>query len=465
MKIYLDTIGCRLNQAEIETYARQFRLAGHELVPTPEQADLAVINTCTVTVQADADSRQKLRQMARSGVQQIIATGCWATLHPEEAAALPAVRSVVPNELKDLLVPDLLQLPLAAFDLEPTVSPPSVGVRIEREPLPGARLRTRAFIKAQDGCDNHCTYCITTLARGKGRSQPVEAVRTDVLAAFRGGAQEVVLTGVHLGSWGQDFDPPHGKSTFGGRPHGKSTFGGRPHSKSTFGGRPQRLSQLVQAILRETDIPRLRLSSLEPWDLDQEFFGMWQDPRLCRHLHLPLQSGCSATLRRMARKTTPEAFAALLSEARAAIPGVAITTDIMVGFPGEDEAEFAESLAFVQAMQFAAGHVFTFSERPGTAAVRLPDRVPHPVRKARSACMRTVLAGSAAAYREAFVGCTLPVLWESTHGLGPQGWELSGLTDNYLRVTAHSPEPLWNCISEVKLLSIEEDGMRGELLS
>jgi len=453
MKIYLDTIGCRLNQAEIETYARQFRLAGHELVPSPEQADLAVINTCAVTVQADADSRQKLRQMARSGVQQIIATGCWATLHPEEAAALPAVRSVVPNELKDLLVPDLLQLPLAAFDLEPTVSPPLVGVptvspplvgvRIEREPLPGARLRTRAFIKAQDGCDNHCTYCITTLARGKGRSQPVEAVRADVLAAFRGGAQEVVLTGVHLGSWGQDFDPPHGTST--------------------FGGCPQRLSQLVQAILRETDIPRLRLSSLEPWDLDQEFFGMWQDPRLCRHLHLPLQSGCSATLRRMARKTTPEAFAALLSEARAAIPGVAITTDIMVGFPGEDEAEFAESLAFVQAMQFAAGHVFTFSERPGTAAVRLPGQVTHPVRKARSARMRTVLAESAAAYREAFVGCTLPVLWESTHGLGPQGWELSGLTDNYLRVTAHSPEPLWNCITPVTMTGTTDDGMLGQL--
>ena len=135
----------------------------------------------------------------------------------------------------------------------------------------------------------------------------------------------------------------------------------------------------------------------------------------------------------------------------------------MAGFPGEDETEFAESLAFVRAMHFAAGHVFTFSERPGTAAVRLPDQVPHPVRKLRSAQMRQVLAESAAAYRARFVGCTLPVLWESTHGLGPQGWELSGLTDNYLRVTAQSPEPLWNRITEVTLSGMTEHGLQGQL--
>jgi threonylcarbamoyladenosine tRNA methylthiotransferase MtaB len=423
MKIYLDTIGCRLNQAEIETYARQFRLAGHELVSSPEEADLAVVNTCTVTNKADADSRQKLRRIARSGVPQIVATGCWVTLHPDEAAALPSVRCVVPNDLKDLLVPNLLQLPLAAFDQEP----------LARQPLPGARLRTRAFIKAQDGCDNRCTYCITALARGKGRSQSIEAVCKDVLSAIQGGAQEVVLTGVHLGSWGHDFTPS------------------------------QRLSQLVRSILAETGIPRLRLSSLEPWDLDAEFFALWEEPHLCRHLHLPLQSGCAATLHRMARKTTPEAFAALLASARLAIPSVAITTDIMVGFPGEDELEFNESLAFVQAMQFASGHVFTFSERPGTTAVSLPDQVPYSVRKQRSAQMRLALAESAAAYRKGFVGCTLPVLWESTHGYNSHGWRLSGLTDNYLRITAYSPDPLRNQISLVTLTHTTEDGLLGQL--
>lgn len=425
MKIYLDTIGCRLNQAEIESFARQFRLAGHELVSTPQQADLAVINTCTVTQRADSDSRAKLRQMARAGVEQIVATGCWATLHPEEAAGLPGIHRVVPNAVKDLLVPDLLEIPLAAFDLEP----------LEREPLPGARQRTRAFVKAQDGCDNRCTFCITTLARGSERSQSVEAVLADVRSALRGGVQEVVLTGVHLGSWGHDFTPG------------------------------QRLSQLVQAVLAEPELKRLRLSSLEPWDLDGEFFGLWEDLRLCRHLHLPLQSGCAATLRRMARKTTPESFASLLDRARRTIPGVAITTDIMVGFPGEDEAEFSDSLAFVQSMHFASGHVFTYSERHGTAGVRLPGGVLHAIRKERSASVRRALDESAAAYRAGFVGSILPVLWESTHGYGPDGWELSGLTDNYLRIRAHSPEPISNCITMVKLTGVTKEGLQGQLLT
>ena len=424
MKVYLDTIGCRLNQAEIESFARQFRLAGHELVSSPDQADLAVINTCTVTRRADADSRQKLHQMERAGVEQIVATGCWVTLHPEEAQTLPGIQRIVPNDLKDRLVSDLLQIPQAAFDLDP----------IEREPLPGARGRTRAFIKVQDGCDNRCTFCITTLARGNGRSRAAATVLADVQAALRGEAQEVVLTGVHLGSWGKDFAPP------------------------------QHLRHLVQTVLAATDLHRLRLSSLEPWDLDAEFFELWSDPRLCRHLHLPLQSGCAATLRRMARKTTPESFTDLVAAARAAIPSVAITTDIIVGFPGEDEAEFADSLAFVQAMQFAGGHVFAYSERPGTAAMRLPGAVPHSVRKERSLRMRLALAESSAAYRAGFVSSSLPVLWESTHGFGPQGWELSGLTDNYLRVSAFSPEPISNRIMMVNLTSVIDDGMQGQLV-
>jgi threonylcarbamoyladenosine tRNA methylthiotransferase MtaB len=421
LKIYLDTIGCRLNQAEIEAYARQFRAAGHYLVARPEEADLAVINTCSVTVQADADSRQKIRQMSRSGVAQIVVTGCWGTLNPQVAASLPGVSHVIPNLDKDSLVASLLEIPLEAFNLEP----------IEREPLPGARMRTRAFIKVQDGCNNRCAFCITTLARGVGRSRSVTDVLADINAALRGGAQEVVLTGVHLGSWGQDF------------------------------ASPLHLDHLVKAILDQTDTPRLRLSSLEPWDIGEDFFHLWEDPRLCRHLHLPLQSGSAATLRRMARKTVPEAYAALVTAARSAIPEVAITTDVMVGFPGEDDAEFAESLAFVREMQFAAGHVFTYSARPGTAAARMTPQVPHPVRKARSAQMRAALAEAAAAYRARFVGREMFVLWESATSQEPEGWQLSGLTDNYLRVTARAPEPLWNRITPVRLTAIGEDGLQG----
>lgn len=421
MRVYLDTVGCRLNQSEIETFARQFGALGYTLVASPEEADLAVINTCAVTAEAASDSRQKIRQAARAGAKEIAVTGCWSTLQPEAAAALPGVRHVIPNARKDRLVAEVLRLPEEVFDLEPLV----------RQPLPGARLRTRAFIKVQDGCDNRCTFCITTVARGPGRSRPVAEVLADVQGALMGGCQEIVLTGVHLGSWGQDFSPP------------------------------LHLRHLVQAILRETDVPRLRLSSLEPWDLDEQFFALWEDSRLCRHLHLPLQSGCAATLRRMARKTTPESFAALVAAARALIPGVAITTDIIVGFPGETQAEFNESLEFVRAMKFAGGHVFTYSARPGTVAARMPNQVPHPIRKERNAQMRAVLAESAAAYQKAFLGHVLPVLWESAAALGPEGWRMSGLTDNYLRVSAYAPQHLWNRITPVRLTGLASDGLQG----
>jgi len=433
MKIYLDTIGCRLNQAEIERYARQFRATGHTLVATPEQADLAVVNTCSVTAAAASDSRQKIRQAARAGVEDIVVTGCWSTLKPQEAAALPGVSRLVTNADKDRLVPDLLQMPAEAFDLEP----------IERQLIPGARLRTRAFIKAQDGCDNRCTFCVTTLARGPGRSRTIAEVLADVRAAIQeddpstegglSGAKEIVLTGVHLGSWGQDFSPA------------------------------LNLCDLVRAILEYTDSPRLRLSSLEPWDLRADFFALWADPRLCRHLHLPLQSGSAATLRRMARKTTPPSFASLVEAARSAIPGLAITTDVIVGFPGESEVEFAGSLAFVDEMRFAGGHAFTFSARSGTAAARMPDQVPHSLRKERNAQLRAVFEKSAAAYQDSFLGQVLPVLWESAAGLGPDGWELSGLTDNYLRVSARAPRQLWNQITPVYLASPCAGGLQGTI--
>ncbi|HSQ25575.1 MAG TPA: tRNA (N(6)-L-threonylcarbamoyladenosine(37)-C(2))-methylthiotransferase MtaB [Anaerolineales bacterium] len=422
MNIFLDTVGCRLNQAEIEQYARQFRAAGHLLVARADQADLVVINTCTVTAAAASDSRQKVRQASRKGAGQIVLTGCWSTLKPDEAVALPGVSRVINNQQKDKLVQEILEIQTELFDQEP----------LERQPIPGTRTRTRAFIKAQDGCDNRCTFCITTLARGEGRSRPIQEILADIQATNP--AQEIVLTGVHLGSWGQDLSPQ------------------------------LPLRHLVEQVLERTGAARLRLSSLEPWDLDEQFFELWGDPRLCRQLHLPLQSGCERTLRRMARKTTPEAFAELVQAARQAIPGVAITTDIITGFPGEDEQEFEESLAFVQEMQFADGHVFTYSARSGTAAARMPGQIPQPTRKQRNARMREVLAESALTYQTSFLGQTLPVLWESAASLGPQGWEFTGLTGNYLRVFAHSQQQLWNQVTPVVLEKLDERGFHGRIL-
>jgi threonylcarbamoyladenosine tRNA methylthiotransferase MtaB len=433
MKIFLDSVGCRLNQSEIEKFASQFRAAGHVIVDQASEADYIVVNTCAVTAEAASDSRQKIRQAARAAAgrttaAEIIATGCWVSLDEQGAGALPGVTRVVNNVAKDHLVSQVLDLPEEVFDLEP----------VAREPLPGAHLRTRAFIKVQDGCDNHCTFCITRIARGAGRSRTVEEVLRDVQGALDGGAHEIVLTGVHLGSWGQDF--------------------------ASEGSRTFHLSDLVEALLAKTAVARLRLSSLEPWDLDAHFFSLWSDSRLCRHLHLPLQSGSAEVLHRMARKTTPETFASLVAAARAASPDIAITTDLIAGFPGETETAFQEGLEFVRQMDFASGHVFTYSSRPGTAAARMAGQVPMEVRKQRNALLREAVAETGARYRQKFVGQDLEVLWEATDSFGPSGWRLHGLTDNYLRVTAVAPDRLWNQLSRVHLTEVDADGLIGQIL-
>jgi threonylcarbamoyladenosine tRNA methylthiotransferase MtaB len=427
MKIYLDTIGCRLNQSEIESMARGFRAVGHEIVTSAEMADMAVVNTCAVTNEAAADSRAKIRQMARAGVNEIVATGCWATLQPQQALELPNVTKVVLNDRKDQLVADVLNLPKESFDLEP----------IAREPLPGLHRRTRAFIKVQDGCDNRCTFCVTTIARGEGRSRPVADIIRDIQWALAGGTKEIVLTGVHLGSWGYDF---------------------KAH-----------LKVLIKAILRETDVPRLRLSSLEPWDLDADFFSLWSasssSARLMPHLHLPLQSGCESTLRRMARKTTPRSFRELVAAARGAIPDVAITTDIIAGFPGETDEEFAESLAFVREMDFAGGHVFTYSPRPGTGAAKMKGQIKPEIRKQRNHILHDALEESAKAYRQKFLGQTMSVLWESVSEVGDGGWQMEGLTENYLRVNAFAPSPRWNEIDTVYVDELSEGRLKGVIIN
>jgi threonylcarbamoyladenosine tRNA methylthiotransferase MtaB len=423
MKVFLDMVGCRLNQSELENYARQFRMAGHSLVSKPELADMIVLNTCTVTAAAASDSRQKIRQAGRSGASQVIVTGCWSSLHEAEAASFPGVTRLIGNMEKDDLVPTVLDLPAVDF----------ASRSIKREPIPGARQRSRAFIKVQDGCDNHCTYCITTLARGVGRSRKIPEILADVRSAQQGGAKEIVLTGVHLGSWGYDFEP---------------------HSS---------LLELVKALLSETEIPRIHLSSIEPWDISPGFFQLWRDPRLCRHLHLPLQSGSRATLKRMGRKITPQAYANIVQHARGAIPGVAITTDIIVGFPGETEKEFLESTAFIEEMAFTQAHIFTYSAMPGTAAARLPDQIPMTMAKQRNALLRQVAQKSSSQFLEAQLGQELLVLWEKVTPIKVAQWQLSGLTDNYLRIRAISPTPCANQIMPVRVTGISQGELTGEV--
>jgi len=417
-------IGCRLNQSEIEIMARQFTAAGHSLVGDPVEADLAVVNTCTVTAAAAADSRKTIRRIARSGVDRIISTGCWSSINPELAHELPGVTQVVSNQDKDRLVSDLLSLDQNVFEEEP----------LKRVPIPGSRLRTRAFIKVQDGCRHNCTFCITTIARGDSQSESPENVIKDIKAAHRAGVKEVVLTGVQLGSWGADRDPS------------------------------QTLCYLVEEILSKTEIPRLRLSSLEPWDVTEKLIDLISNDRVARHLHLPVQSGSVAVMRRMARAITPSKYAEMITLVRENIPGAAITTDILTGFPGETESDFQESLDFIRMMSFADGHVFTYSAREGTPAYGYPDQVPHHTRKERNALIRQVVAESKIAFSQKHIGTELTVLWEQSDQLSKNLWHVSGLTDNYLRVKAKALEDLWNEFSRVRITDSTSDGVNGEII-
>jgi len=414
-------IGCRLNQSEIEVLARQFSSAGHSLVADPSQADLAVVNTCTVTSAAAADSRKIIRRIARSGVKEIISTGCWSELHPDQALDLPGVTRVVSNAGKANLVSALLTLDPAEFDQEP----------LQRVIIPGSRQRTRAFIKAQDGCRHHCTFCITTVARGNSRSESIGTVLKEINAAVEAGIKEVVLTGVQLGSWGREFTPALG------------------------------LQDLVQQVLKGTDIPRLRLSSIEPWDIDPDLIKLLSEERVARHLHLPLQSGSASTLRRMARAINPEGFARLVDDIRSVEPEIALTTDILVGFPGETEVEFKESFDFIRQMDFASGHVFSYSARDGTPAADFPDQVPHPVRKKRSAEIRGLVNESGENYRRQFLESELVVLWEQ---VDEKSQTAIGLTDNYLRVETQSSPEVWNTFSKVNITELTKDGVLGKIL-
>ncbi len=418
MKIHLRTIGCRLNQSEIDRMARQFRQQGHEVVEDPAHADWFVVNTCAVTQDASRSSRQTVRELSRANPDgQITVTGCYAQLAPDETRALPNVALVVDNLTKDQLVEKVTGVPAAPFDAEP----------LQRdEMLPGASGRTRAFVKVQDGCDNRCTFCVTTVARGAGRSRPQDEVIAEIRYLHEQlDYKEAVLTGVHLGSYGHDA------------------------------GERQGLAKLVRAILTETGIPRLRLSSLEPWDIAPEFFEMWENPRLCPHLHLPLQSGCDMTLKRMLRHTTQADFRALIEAARRHIPHVNITSDIIVGFPGETDDEFEISTAYIEEMNFAGLHVFRYSRRPGTAAVKMRGHVSEAVKKARSARLQRLADEMTVRFATSQLGQTRPVLWEHIGGATQDGFINLGYTDNYIRVRGIHPRVLTNHLTPARLETYE----------
>jgi threonylcarbamoyladenosine tRNA methylthiotransferase MtaB len=427
MKIHLHTIGCRLNQAEIETMARQLQAGGHAIVHDAAEADTIILNTCAVTAEAARDARHLTRRFNRANESaQIVLTGCYATLAPDVAAALPGVGRVVANDDKErlpLLLDPALPADAPLFDREP----------IAREAQPGSYGRTRGFIKVQDGCDNRCTFCVTTVARGAGRSRPLPDIVAEVERFATAGYGEVVLTGVHLGSYGRDL------------------------------GRSERLRELVAALLEHTDIPRIRLSSLEPWEIAEGFFRLWENPRLMPHLHLPLQSGSDRVLRRMARRTSRADFRALVDEARAHIPDLSVSTDIICGFPGETEADFAETLEYAEATGFSRIHAFSYSPRPGTAAARMAGQLPGPVKRERTGRLIALGEQLSLAFHRRYEGATRPVLWETATGANADGLLWAGYTDNYIRVSAAGPPDLMRRETPVLLGDPRSDGMNGTI--
>ena len=423
MKVFFDTIGCRLNQAEIERYAAQFTAHGHELVPDAGSADMVIVNTCSVTAAAASDSRGKIRSASKNGAK-VVVTGCWSTMEPEIASAMDGVSLVVPNAEKDSLPSIVLGIKPEIFDEEP----------LKRIILPGIHARTRAFIKIQDGCDNHCTFCVTHLVRGKSRSVGKERILRDVLAALSAGGKEIVLTGVNLGAWGLDLDPA------------------------------VELADLIEFLLRETDIPRIRLSSLESWNLSDRFLRLWGNPRMCPHFHLPLQSGSDSVLKRMARRTTLAEFRRLVETAISIVPDFAITTDVIAGFPGETDTEFAETLEFIRSIPFAGGHVFPYSPRPGTPAARMKDQVPKAIQKERAKVLRDIFEQKTEQFETSFIGTDKDVLWESSQ-LSEDGlYETHGLSGNYLTVTTKFSTPVRNRIDTVRITGREKGKLTGKVL-
>jgi len=438
MQIYLDSVGCRLNWSEIEMLARQLIATGHAIVAGPEEADVIIINTCAVTAQAERKTRHTIRSLHRDNPDaQMAVMGCYPTLRPDLSASFPGVSWVIPNAEKshtaDVLASD----------------PTSARVEQKDEWLGCAHhegtetLRTRAFVKVQDGCDNHCTYCIIRSLRGPSRSRPLDDVIAEIqMLTERANCREAVLTGASLGAYGRDLEGPGDLST-----------------------RPIGLGTLIDAILADTDLARLRLSSLEPWDLDTTFFELWDDPRLCRQIHLALQAGCDETLRRMGRPITTDSFAQLVEAARISIPDVAVTTDVLVGFPGEDEEAFRESYEFVRRMEFAKLHVFPYSPRPGTPATKLPRQVPRRVRDERARQMRELGAEQRRRFQRRFLNRELAVLWEKRWKDGR--W--TGWTDNYIRVVASAEgdrgtSSLANQITPARLLALEGGYLKGEVV-
>jgi threonylcarbamoyladenosine tRNA methylthiotransferase MtaB len=420
-KVAIHTHGCKLNQADSQVLARQFQQAGFTVVRSAAQADVVVLNSCTVTANSDSKARQYLRRARRNNPNaMVVATGCYAQRAKDDLLAMDAVTLVLDNRDKPNLVSTI------ATKLNVVVDS---SVQIVLAVPEG---RSRAMIKIQEGCDQVCAYCIVPKVRGRERSIPPEEIIAEINGRADTGCREAVLTGTQLGTYG--FDLPGID-----------------------------LPELLRTVLAETSIDRLRVSSLQAQEITPELLDLWDDPRLCPHFHIPLQSGSDTILRSMRRRYDTDRFAETVKLVRERFPDAGITTDVIVGFPGEGVREFAESYSFALSIGFSDMHVFPYSIRPGTSAAYLDAQVAVDQKKERTGEMLELAATAVREFRSGALGQTRPVLWEPAKGKDSGGvW--SGLTDTYLRVRTQSSRDLSNVITDARLTGLDDDWVTSDVV-
>ncbi len=410
---FVENFGCRATQADGAVIERQLRQRGLSRAESPQDAEVVVLNTCTVTSAADHDARAAIRRIHRQNPAcKILVTGCYAQRAPREIGSLPGVAWVVGNSHKHRVAEIAAQQPAEFVPVEMLSTSPAVQVvgdifaHTELMAAPvfdeeGASQKTRPNLKVQDGCDNRCSFCIIPSVRGQSRSLPRDEVLRQMDELVAAGFREVVISGINLGRWGRDLE------------------------------RPQRFEQLVRAIVEKAGVERLRLSSVEPMDWTDELIELVAgSPRIAKHAHLPLQSGSDRILRLMHRKYRPWHYAAKVRKIRRAMPAAAIGADVMVGFPGETEADFEENRRFLASLPLTYLHVFTYSARPGTPAARMPERVANAVKRERNRVLRDLAAEKKRSFMEGFAGETLSTITLNLH----DGDYTETLTDNYLKL-------------------------------
>ena len=428
MKAKIITLGCKVNQYESEAMLEALLAGGFQEAASGEEADVVVVNSCTVTATSDQKVRQTLRRARKENPGAVtVLTGCMPQAFPEEAAALLEADVVLGNARRADLLPRVMEY-LSSKQRIVDIAPHEKGEKFERMAVSTFHGRTRAFLKIEDGCDRFCSYCIIPYARGRVRSKPLEDIQEEVRRLGEQGFQEVVLTGINLPAYGRELG--------------------------------LHLCDAVEAACQAPGISRVRLGSLEPEQLTPDVIArMAKEEKLCPQFHLSLQSGCDATLRRMNRHYTTAEYRQIVGNLRAAFPGCAITTDIMVGFAGETQEEFEQSLQFAREIAFAKVHVFAYSRRPGTRAYDAPAQVPNKVKEERSRQMIQVTKTTQQAFLQAQVGKVEEVLFEQQREQGV--WE--GYTRNYTHVLAPSGKDLSGQLLPVELLEVQGESCVGRL--